>query len=68
MKKIILSLTVLLSVGSAYGQTAEKLMEKYKAVPGAKYENTTIEILERLEKEDSILSAEDIAKLKKHFK
>ena len=68
MKKIILSLTVLLSVGSAYGQTAEKLMEKYKAVPGAKYENTTKEILEGLEKEDSILSAEDIAKLKKHFK
>ena len=68
MKKIILSFIVLFSVGSAYGQTAEKLMEKYKAVPSAKYENTTKEILEGLEKEDSILSAEDIAKLKKHFK
>ena len=68
MKKIILSFIVLLSVGSAYSQTADKLMEKYKAVPGAKYENTTKEILEGLEKEDSILSAEDIAKLKKHFK
>ena len=41
MKNIILSLIVLLSAGSAYGQTAEKLMEKYKALEGAQYENTT---------------------------
>ena len=68
MKKIILSLIVLFSVGSAFGQTAEKLIAKYKALPGAKYENTTKESLEEFEKEDSILSAEDIAKLKKHFK
>ena len=68
MKKNILSLIVLLSVGSAYSQTAEKLIAKYKALPGAKYENTTKESLEGLEKEDSILSAEDIAKLKKYFK
>ena len=68
MKKIILSLIVLLSVGRAYGQTVEKLMAKYKAMPGAKYENTTKESLEEFEEEDSILSAEDIAKLKKHFK
>ena len=68
MKKIIVSLIVLLSVGSAYSQTAEKLIAKYKALPGAKYENTTKESLEGLEKEDSILSAEDIAKLKKYFK
>ena len=68
MKKIILSLIVLLSVGNAYGQTVEKLMAKYKALPGAKYENTTKENLEEFEKDDSILSAEDIAQLKKHFK
>ena len=41
MKKIILSLIVLLSVGSAYGQTVEKLMAKYKALPDAEYEETT---------------------------
>ena len=41
MKKIILSLIVLLSVGSANGQTVEKLMAKYKALPGAEYEETT---------------------------
>ncbi|MBO4315825.1 MAG: hypothetical protein J5867_07690 [Prevotella sp.] len=68
MKKIILSLIVLLSVGNAYGQTVEKLMEKYKAMPGAKYENTTKESLEEFEEADSVLSAEDIAQLKKHFK
>jgi hypothetical protein len=43
MKKIILSFIVLLSVGSAYGQTIEKLMAKYKALPGAEYEETTEE-------------------------
>ena len=34
MKKIILSLIVLLSVGNAYGQNVEKLMAKYKAIDG----------------------------------
>ena len=55
-------------MGSAFGQTPAKLIEKYKAMPGAAYENTTKESLEGLETEDSILSAEDRAKLKKHFK
>lgn len=41
MKKIILSFIVLLSVGCAYCQTIEKLMAKYKALPGAEYEETT---------------------------
>lgn len=41
MKKIILSLIVLLSVGSANGQTVEKLMAKYKVLPDAEYEETT---------------------------
>lgn len=41
MKKIILSLIVLLSVGSANGQTVEKLIAKYKALPDAEYEETT---------------------------
>ena len=68
MKQLLLSLTMLLCVGNAFGQTPAKLIEKYKALPGAEYENTTKESLEGLEKEDSILSAEDIAKLKKHFK
>ena len=68
MKKLLLSLALLLCVGNAFGQTAEKLIAKYKALPGAKYENTTKETLEELEKEDSILSADDIAQLKKHFK
>ena len=68
MKQLLLSLTMLLFMGNAFGQTPTKLIEKYKAMPGAVYENTTKESLEGLEKEDSILSAEDIAKLKKHFK
>lgn len=43
MKKLLLSLAVLLCVGSAFGQTVEKLMAKYKALPGAEYEETTEE-------------------------
>ena len=59
---------MLLCVGNAFGQTTAKLIEKYKAVPGAVYENTTQQSLKDLEKEDSILTAEDIAMLKKYFK
>ena len=52
----------------SFGQTSAKLIEKYKALPGAVYENTTNESLKGLEKGDTILSADEIAKLKKHFK
>ena len=41
MKKLLLSLAMLLCVGSSFGQTAEKLMEKYKAFPGAEYKEKT---------------------------
>ena len=41
MKKLLLSLALLFCVGSAFGQTAEKLMAKYKALPDAEYEETT---------------------------
>ena len=72
MKKIILSLTVLLSVGSAYGQTVEKLMAKYKALPGAEYKETTEEtrkgIEESKEKGTGGLSKEDYDFLLKNFK
>ncbi|MBO7537896.1 MAG: hypothetical protein J6T44_01280 [Prevotella sp.] len=68
MKKIILSFIVLLSVGSAYGQTAEKLMEKYKALEGAQYENTTEESRKSIEENKAGLSQKDYAYALKHFK
>ncbi len=72
MKKIILSLIVLLSVGSAYGQTVEKLMAKYKALPGAEYEETTEETRksfeESKEKGTGGLSKEDYDFLLKNLK
>ena len=68
MKQVLLSIFMLLCVGNAFGQTPAKLIEKYKAVPGAVYENTTKQSLKDLDKEDSILSVEEIAKLKKNFK
>lgn len=50
MKQLLLSLTMLLCVGNAFGQTPAKLIEKYKAISGAEYENTTKESLEGFEK------------------
>lgn len=72
MKKIILSLIVLLSVGSAYGQTVEKLMAKYKALPDAEYEETTEETRksfeESKEKGTGELSKEDYDFMLKNLK
>lgn len=71
MKRIILSMALALCVGCAFGQTAEKLIAKYKVLPGAVYENTTKENYESfgiLDKGDTIISAADIAKLKSYFK
>ena len=72
MKKIILSLIVLLSVGSAYGQTIEKLMAKYKALPAAEYEETTQETRksfeESKEKGTGGLSKEDYDFMLKNLK
>ena len=72
MKKIILSLIVLLSVGSVYGQTVEKLMAKYKALPGAEYEETTEETRksfeESKEKGTGGLSKEDYDFMLKNLK
>ena len=68
MKNIILSLIVLLSAGSAYGQTAEKLMEKYKALEGAQYENTTEESRKSIEENKAGLSQKDYVYALKHFK
>ena len=72
MKKIILSLIVLLSVGSVYGQTAEKLMAKYKAIDGVEYQETTAEtrksMEESREKGSAGLSKKDYDFILKNFK
>lgn len=49
MKKTILSLTMLLCVGSAFGQTVDKLMAKWKAIEGAEYSETTEETRKSIE-------------------
>ncbi len=72
MKKIILSLIVLLSVGSVYGQTVEKLMAKYKAIDGVEYQETTAEtrksMEESREKGSAGLSKKDYDFILKNFK
>ena len=72
MKQIFLSIAMLLCVGSTFGQTPEKLMAKYKAFPGAEYQDNTEEsrkgLLESEAKEESGLSPEDYDFIRKHFK
>jgi len=72
LKKLLLSLALLFCVGSAFGQTAEKLMAKYKAMPGAEYAETTEDtrksIEESKEKGTGGLSKEDYDFLLKNFK
>lgn len=72
MKKLLLSLALLFCVGSAFGQTAEKLMAKYKALPDAEYEETTEATRksyeESKEKGASGLSKEDYDFLLKNLK
>lgn len=49
MKKILLSLALLLCVCSTFGQDARKLVEKWKATEGTKYEVKTEEVRKALE-------------------
>lgn len=44
MKKIILSLALLFCVSSMFGQTADKLIAKYKAMAGMTYKDITSEL------------------------
>lgn len=72
MKRTILSLTMLLCMGSAFGQTVDKLMAKWKAIEGAEYQETTAEtrksMEESREKESAGLSKKDYDFLLKNFK
>ena len=52
MKQLFLSLIMLLCAGSAFGQTADKLMKKYKGMKGVQYENITKKIV-NMKEEDS---------------
>ena len=52
MKKLLLSMALLLCVGSALGQTADKLMKKYKGMKGVQYENVTKQIMNLKEEDD----------------
>jgi len=67
MKKMMLSMAMLLCVGSALGQTAEKLMAKWKAVPGAEYEETTADFRKTLEANKGI-SKKDYSMVMKSLK
>ena len=73
MKKLLLSMALLLCVGSMLGQTASKLIAKWKAMPGVQYENTemtgdSIGMVSDGEMAANGLSEEEIAFIRKNFK
>ena len=51
MKRTILLMAMALAVSVAFGQTAEKLIKKYKRVSGMQYQNLT-KNLKKIKKED----------------
>lgn len=52
MKQLLLSFAMLLCIGSTFGQTADKLIKKYKGMKGVQYENITKKIA-NMKEEDS---------------
>lgn len=72
MKKLLLSLTLLLCVSGAFGQTSDRLMKKYKAMPNAKYEENTEEVRKYVEENKNEgalgLTGKDYDFVLKHFK
>jgi len=73
MKKLLLSMAMLLCVGSAMGQTVNKLIEKWKAIEGAQYQEVTRDsLLKEMVKDDELvvrgISEKEIAFLKKNLK
>lgn len=72
MKRAILSLAMALMVSVAFGQTVDRLFDKWKATEGAEYEETTEENRTELEKNMRKSSTgyrqKDIDFTMKHFK
>ncbi len=52
MKRIVILMALALCVGCGFGQTADKLMKKYKGVKGMQYENITKKIQNLKEEDD----------------
>ena len=51
MKQLLFSLVLLFCVGSVFGQTAERLIKKYKGMKGVQYENITKKIKDMKEED-----------------
>lgn len=72
MKKLLLSLTLLLCVSGAFGQTAQKHIAKYKALPNAEYKENTEEVRRNIEENKKkgafCLAEKDYDFVLKHFK
>ena len=69
MKRTILLMAMALMVNVAFGQTVNKLIEKYRQLPNAQYMDTSKETLKFYdENPDPALTEKERAQLKKNFK
>ena len=69
MKRTILSMALALMVSVAFGQTASKLIEKYRQLQNAQYMDTSKETLKFYdENQDPSWTEKERAQAKKHFK
>ena len=69
MKRTIILMAMALMVSVAFGQTVNKLIEKYRQLPNAQYMDTSKETLKFYdENPDPALTEKERAQLKKNFK
>lgn len=69
MKRTMILMAMALMVSVAFGQTADKLIEKYRRLPKAQYMDTSKETLKFYdENPDPALTEKERAQLKKNFK
>ena len=69
MKRTVILMAMVLMVSVAFGQTASKLIEKYRKLPNATYMDTSKETLKFYdENPDPALTEKERAQLKKNFK
>ncbi|MBO4430563.1 MAG: hypothetical protein J5790_04390 [Bacteroidaceae bacterium] len=69
MKRTVILMVMALMVSVAFGQTAKKLIEKYRQLPNATYMDTSKETLKNYaENPDPAFTEKNRAQLKKNFK
>ena len=68
MRQTLLAILLIGAASCAMGQTAAKLIEKYRKLPNATYMDTSAETLKSYDENPDLITEEERAQLKKSFK